>query len=107
MSVESFSYSNYVITEQRQSKIDRKVSHTIEVGLTCPRCKRPNPPLDHAEGVTCDGCKLHMCRYGNGLTCTAGTEQDLRDGLNLGPMAPPLTMLQLVKAKLGLGETKH
>jgi hypothetical protein len=70
MAQETFAAHHYVIREQKQSVIDPSVTHEIEVGITCPRCKTRLPMLDHWESQRCKECNLHMQLHGNALTCT-------------------------------------
>ncbi len=61
-------YSNYVVVEDRPSRIDLNKSYPVEIALRCPSCREHLAPLDHGERAVCE-CGLAMTRWGNALEC--------------------------------------
>ncbi len=63
---ETLTYSDYVIENKRQSKIDPSKTIIYATGLACPGTKDVVNPIDHGESVQCpNGDKL--TRWGNSL----------------------------------------
>lgn len=69
---ETFAAHEYTRQETKPSKFDSDRSITIDVGLTCPRCKGALPLLEHGKNTTCGYCGLRLELHGNGLTVWEG-----------------------------------
>lgn len=66
---ERLSLYNYMIMEERRSKIDPDATYKVEVGIRCPKCKSVGPVIEHGETRQCKDCGLHMTIYGAILEC--------------------------------------
>jgi ribosomal protein S27AE len=67
---EELSLSDYLVFEDKKSKIDPSKTLHVEVGMICPRCKTALPVIQHGERMRCSVCHLRMENYGNLLICS-------------------------------------
>lgn len=64
---EIFTYSSFAVMGGKPSNFAPGHMHTVEIGLSCPRCSAVDVPLEHGGEGVCRQCKLHLQRYGNAL----------------------------------------
>jgi len=66
--METLPAHKYIVRVERQSVFDPDATLSVEDSMVCPRCKKQVPLLEHGGTQKCEHCKLHMERFGNGLT---------------------------------------
>jgi len=66
---ETFDASEFVVFSERPSLITPDGIVKFVSGMRCPRCSHVGPPMQRGDTVFCEGCRLTMRLYNNGLEC--------------------------------------